>query len=68
MAYTAEQLQSLIDLRASGKLRVTHSDGRSLQFQDGASLDRAIEQAKRDVSASAGGGRPTRRYPEYHRG
>ena len=66
MAYTAEQLQALIDLRASGKLRVQFGD-RVVQYQSGADLDAAIAQAKRDVAASSGTSR-TRRYAEHGRG
>lgn len=68
MAYTAEQLQALIDLRASGELRVT-VDGRTVQYQSGADLDRAIEQARRDVAAAQSGTyRGTTRYYEHGRG
>lgn len=71
MAYTAAQLQALIDLRASGLLRTQVGD-RVLQYQSGADLDAAIAQAKRDVAAaeSASGGARLykRRYLEYGRG
>lgn len=72
MAYTAEQLQSLIDLRASGRLSVTAPDGRKVQFQTGADLDKAIAQAKRDIAAADAATADTklykRRYMEYGRG
>ena len=65
MAYTADQLQALIDLRASGKLRVQFGD-RMVQYQSGADLDRAIAAAKRDLATASGA--PTRRYFEHGRG
>ena len=72
MAYTATQLQALIDLRATGRLQVTDADGKSLRFQTGADLDAAIAAAKRDVAAataSASGNRLyQRRYMEHSRG
>ena len=66
VAYTQEQLDSLIALRASGHLRVQFGD-RVVQYQSGADLDAAIAQAKRDVAASGGTSR-TRRYAEHGRG
>lgn len=65
MAYTAAQLQALIDLRASGKLRVQFGD-RAIQYQSGADLDAAIAQAKRDLASASHA--PTRRYAEHGRG
>lgn len=67
MAYTQAQLDALIALRASGKLRITQGD-KTVVYQDGAALDAAIAQAKADVQAAAGLAGPRRRYPEYHRG
>jgi len=65
MAYTSTQLQTLIDLRASGQLRVQFGD-RLIQYQTGADLDKAIAQAKRDVASATG--TVTRRYVEHGRG
>lgn len=71
MAYTSEQLQALIDLRASGKLRVTFGD-RTIQYQSGADLDAAIAAARRDVAAAEavtdGRSLYARRYTEHSRG
>ncbi len=67
MPYTADQLQTLIDLRASGELRRTVGD-RTIQFQTGADLDKAIEAARRDVAITAGRPAAQRRYAEHHRG
>jgi hypothetical protein len=71
VVYTASQLQDLLNIRASGKLRV-EMEGRSVTFQSGAALDKAIAQAKQDVAAdaaSAAGGRLyNRRYMEFGRG
>lgn len=67
MAYTQSQLDALIALRASGKLRVQFGD-RSVQYQSGSDLDAAIAQAKRDVAASSSSGAQLRRYAEYGRG
>ena len=66
MAYTAEQLDKLIAIRASGQLRVQFGD-RVIQYQSGADLDRAIAQAKRDLAASSASAR-SRRYAEHGRG
>jgi hypothetical protein len=65
MAYTAEQLDKLIAIRASGQLRVQFGD-RLIQYQSGADLDAAIAQAKRDLASATG--TPTRRYAEHGRG
>lgn len=68
MKYTAAQLQSLIDLRASGELRWQLGD-RVVQYQSGADLDRAIDQAKRDVASETPGAyRGTTRYLQHGRG
>lgn len=69
MAYTAQQLQNLLDVRASGQLSVQFGD-RRVQYQSGADLDKAIEQAKRDVAGTALAANPSRnrRYGEYGRG
>lgn len=71
MAYTAAQLQALIDLRASGLLRTQVGD-RVLQYQSGADLDAAIAQAKRDVAAAEAAASSAklyrRRFMEHHRG
>ena len=67
MAYTATQLQQLIDLRASGKLRVQLGD-RVIVYQSGADLDTAIANAQRDIATASGASSKTRRYPEYARG
>jgi hypothetical protein len=71
MAYTKEQLDSLIALRASGQLRVQLGD-KLVHYQTGADLDTAIEQAKRDVAtaadAAAGRATVTRKYATYSRG
>ena len=71
MAYTAQQLQALIDLRASGKLRISVGD-RTVQYQTGADLDAAIAQARRDVAAAqaaaAGTQRCRRHFMEFSRG
>lgn len=71
MAYTAEQLQSLIDLRATGRLRITEGD-KTVIFQNGADLDKAIAQAKRDVAAAHAATADTRlykrRFMEHGRG
>ena len=71
MAYTRPQLDALIALRASGLLRTQVGD-RVLQYQSGADLDRAINQAKRDLAAaeatSTGSTLYQRHFMEYSRG
>lgn len=65
--YTAEQLQTLLDLRARGVLSTRDADGRAVTYQSGEALDKAIEAARRDVAA-AEGRRYGRRYLEHARG
>ena len=67
MAYSEDQLQKLIDLRMSGKLRVQLGD-RSVVYQSGAELDKAIAAAQSSLAARSGAMRKTRSYPEYSRG
>jgi hypothetical protein len=66
MRYTSEQLQALLDLRASGRLSVKLGDVET-RFQTGADLDKAIAAARRDVEVSENG-RPARRYLVHGRG
>lgn len=71
MAYTAEQLNNLLAIRARGVLTTRDADGRSVTYQSGADLDKAIAQAKRDVAAaeaSASTLSQTRRYGSFSRG
>jgi hypothetical protein len=71
VAYTASQLAALETIRASGKLRI-EMEGRSVTFQNGDALDKAIAQAKQDVAAAtataAGDKLFKRRYMEFGRG
>ena len=67
MRYTSEQLQALINLRASGQLSVQLGD-RVVRYQTGADLDAAISAARRDVAAGLATGQTSRRYLEHGRG
>lgn len=69
MAYTAEQYQALLNLRAKGLRRLQLGD-RLVEYQTGADLDAAIEQARRDVAAAEAAARginPNRRYGVFNR-
>lgn len=72
MAYTAEQLQSLLDLRARGVLSTRDSAGRMVTYQSGEALDAAIAAARRDVAAAEAAANNTqpraRRYGSFARG
>jgi len=72
VAFTAEQLQKLEDIRARGVLTIRDADGRSTTYQSGEALDAAINQAKRDVAASDASATRVRfgghRYLEFGRG
>lgn len=68
MRYTAEQLQALLNLRASGQLSYQFED-RIVRYQSGADLDAAIAAARRDVAASnSPDARTTRGYFQHGRG
>ena len=69
MGYTRDQYQALLNLRARGLRRIQLGD-RLVEYQNGADLDAAIKQARRDVAAldlAASGVNPYRRYGTFYR-
>jgi len=64
MGYTAEHYQALLNLRAKGLRRIQLGD-RLVEYQSGADLDAAIDQARRDVAAADLAAAGTNRYRRY---